>query len=66
MKSCTIPGFPLLSLMACFTAGSLSFLVAQEASRFEKEVLSSGLSDPLQLDIAADGRIFFLSSGKAR
>jgi cytochrome c len=33
---------------------------AQEASRFEKEVLAAGLSDPLQLDIAKDGRVFFI------
>jgi cytochrome c len=34
--------------------------VAQEASRFEKEVLAAGLSDPLQLDISKDGRVFFV------
>lgn len=33
---------------------------AQDASRFEKEVLATGLSDPLQLDIAKDGRVFFV------
>src|SRR5215218_8092701 len=33
---------------------------AQDASRFEKEVLAAGLNDPLQLDIAKDGRIFFV------
>ena len=33
---------------------------AQEASRFEKEILAAGLSDPLQLDIAQDGRVFFI------
>jgi Glucose / Sorbosone dehydrogenase len=33
---------------------------AQDASRFEKEVLATGLSDPLQLDIALDGRVFFI------
>src|SRR3954470_16748106 len=36
------------------------FGLAQDPSRFEKEVLAGGLSDPLQLDIAADGRIFFI------
>lgn len=34
--------------------------LGQDASRFEKEVLAGGLSDPLQLDIAADGRVFFV------
>ena len=33
---------------------------AQDPSRFEKEVLAAGLSDPLQLDIAQDGRVFFV------
>ena len=33
---------------------------AQDPSRFEKEVLAAGLSDPLQLDIAQDGRVFFI------
>lgn len=37
-----------------------SVCVAQDASRFEKEVLTTGLSDPLQLDIAKDGRVFFI------
>jgi cytochrome c len=35
-------------------------VVAQDPSRFEKEVLTAGLSDPLQLDIANDGRVFFI------
>ncbi len=34
--------------------------LAQDASRFEKEVLVAGCSDPLQMDIAADGRVFFI------
>ncbi len=34
--------------------------IAQDPSRFEKEVLAGGLSDPLQLDIANDGRVFFI------
>jgi cytochrome c len=42
--------FPLLSPIG----------FAQDASRFEKEVLAAGLSDPLQLDIAQDGRVFFV------
>ncbi len=29
-------------------------------SRFEKEVLASGCNDTLQLDVAADGRVFFI------
>src|SRR5436190_2794637 len=33
---------------------------AQDPSRFEKEVLVAGCKDPLQLDIAADGRVFFV------
>ena len=33
---------------------------AQDASRFEKETLVAACSDPLQLDIAADGRVFFI------
>jgi cytochrome c len=33
---------------------------AQDAARFEKEVLVTGLSDPLQLDISQDGRVFFI------
>ena len=37
-----------------------SICLAQDASRFEKEVLAAGLSDPLQLDIATDGRVFFV------
>ena len=37
-----------------------SICLAQDASRFEKEVLAAGLSDPLQLDIAKDGRVFFI------
>ncbi len=35
-------------------------IFTQDASRFEKEVLAAGLSDPLQLDIAKDGRVFFV------
>ncbi len=34
--------------------------LAQEAGRFEKEVLAAGCSDPLQLDIAKDGRVIFI------
>ncbi|MDB6172110.1 MAG: hypothetical protein JWL59_1421 [Chthoniobacteraceae bacterium] len=37
-----------------------STLLGQDASRFEKEVLVAGCSDPLQLDIAGDGRVFFV------
>ena len=37
-----------------------SAALAQDASRFEKEVLVAGCSDPLQMDIAADGRVFFI------
>ena len=37
-----------------------SICLAQDASRFEKEVLAAGLSDPLQVDIAKDGRVFFV------
>ncbi len=47
--------FPLL--VGCLLS---STCLAQDASRFEKEALASGLSDPLQLDIAADGRVFFI------
>jgi len=43
----------LISLLA--SAG-----IAQDASRFEKEILSAACSDPLQLDIATDGRVFFI------
>src|SRR5436190_5032334 len=32
----------------------------QDSARFEKEVLVPGLSDPLQMDIATDGRVFFV------
>ena len=39
---------------------SSATLLAQDASRFEKEVLVAGCSDPLQLGIAADGRVFFI------
>jgi cytochrome c len=34
--------------------------LAQDDSRFEKEVLVAGCSDPLQLDISRDGRVFFI------
>ncbi len=37
-----------------------SAALAQDASRFEKEVLVAGCSDPLQMDVAADGRVFFI------
>ncbi len=37
-----------------------SISLAQDASRFEKEVLVAACSDPLQLDIAEDGRVFFI------
>ena len=37
-----------------------SALSAQDPSRFEKEVLAAGCNDPLQMDIAADGRVFFI------
>jgi cytochrome c len=47
--------FPLLLLSLLSSA-----VLAQDASRFEKEVLAAGLSDPLQLDIAKDGRVFFV------
>ena len=47
--------FPLL--IGCLLSSSC---LAQDASRFEKEALASGLSDPLQLDIAKDGRVFFV------
>ena len=47
--------FPLLFLSFLSPIG-----FAQDASRFEKEVLAAGLSDPLQLDIAQDGRVFFI------
>lgn len=47
--------FPLLLLSLLPSA-----VLAQDASRFEKEVLAAGLSDPLQLDIAEDGRVFFI------
>ena len=51
--------------MKCFSRFLLASLLssiclAQDASRFEKEVLASGLSDPLQMDIARDGRVFFI------
>lgn len=39
--------------------------LAQDASRFEKEALATGLSDPLQLDIAKDGRVFFVERNGA-
>ncbi|HZJ15765.1 MAG TPA: PQQ-dependent sugar dehydrogenase [Chthoniobacteraceae bacterium] len=48
---------------ALFSAFSLllgSAVFAQDASRFEKEVLVQPCSDPLQLDLAADGRVFFI------
>ncbi len=49
------------SLLPVLLTSLLSFICpAQEASRFEKEVLAAGLSDPLQLDIARDGRVFFI------
>ncbi len=49
-------------LMRSLLVGCLlsSTCLAQDASRFEKEVLATGLSDPLQLDIAKDGRVFFI------
>ncbi len=47
--------FPLLLLSLLSSA-----VLAQDASRFEKEVLAAGLSDPLQLDLAKDGRVFFI------
>src|SRR4026207_818154 len=48
---------------ALFYAFSLllgSAVFAQDASRFEKEVLVHPCSDALQLDRAADGRVFFI------
>ena len=47
--------FPLLLLSLLSSA-----VLSQDASRFEKEVLVAGCSDPLQMDIAADGRVFFI------
>ena len=47
--------FPLFLLSLLSSAA-----LPQDASRFEKEVLAAGLSDPLQLDIAKDGRVFFI------
>ena len=49
-------------LIGCLLASSC---LAQDASRFEKEALASGLSDPLQLDIAKDGRVFFVERNGA-
>jgi cytochrome c len=50
-------------LLLASLLGSLSF--AQDASRFEKEVLAAGLTDPLQLDISSDGRVFFIERNGA-
>jgi cytochrome c len=48
-------------LLLILLASSLAPICpAQDPSRFEKEVLVAGCSDPLQLDIAADGRVFFI------
>ncbi len=47
---------PPLLLAAALLA---SACLAQDPSRFEKEVVVAGCSDPLQLDIAGDGRVFF-------
>lgn len=39
---------------------TVSGTVAQESSRFEKEVVVAACNDPLQMDIAEDGRLFFI------
>jgi cytochrome c len=44
----------LLCIAACATG------MAQDPSRFGKEVLVPACSDPLQMDIAADGRVLFI------
>ena len=54
-----LKGLICLSPALCLSLLSSPGL-AQDASRFEKEVLAAGLSDPLQLDIARDGRVFFI------
>ncbi len=36
---------------------------ATEFSRYEKIVLDDGASDPMALDVAADGRVFFIERG---
>ncbi len=50
----------LLLLPLLFIGALPSIGFGQDASRFEKEVLATGLSDPLQLDIAKDGRVFLI------
>ena len=51
-----LTGIWSIVLLLCLSATCLP----QDASRFEKEVLAAGCNDPLQLDIAADGRVFFV------
>jgi cytochrome c len=48
------------TLLALMLFGMSASALAQEASRFEKEVIVASCSDPLQMDIADDGRVIFV------
>lgn len=49
----------LLGVLALGCAG-VSRAADYDAGRFEREVLVAACNDPMQLDVAADGRVFFI------
>ena len=60
--------FPLRFALAAFaTVGSLAAAEAPPDYRFKPETLATGLIQPMELEVAPDGRIFFNEiSGKLR
>lgn len=60
---------PLVGLLIVIGAGEIETLVAEEVDpqRFERTVIQSGLVQPMELDIAPDGRIFLIEiAGKLK
>lgn len=50
-----------LLLVLAFAAGSASALAAAyDPLRFEKEIIVPACTDPMQLEVTADGRVFFI------
>src|SRR6186997_1728733 len=52
-----------LSLILLASAASAAETI--DPLRYEKEVLVAACSDPMQLDVATDGRVFFVERGGA-